>query len=364
MIPDHLRSALPRPWYADGELATLARDRHARRHESAPRWGEWVNVRDHVRADVAAGAVYPADVVDLARLEFISLFAGIGGMDLGLERAGMRCVAQVEIDDYATRVLARHWPDVVRHRDVRHVGAHNLPRADLICGGFPCQDISNAGKRAGLAGERSGLWFEFARVIGELRPRYVLVENVAALLGRGVDTVLGDLAALGYDAEWHCIPAAAVGAPHIRDRVFILAHASDAVRWPVDGGVAGSAGAGARAPQGRAVRQGHRRADDDRSATRGAVVADAHSPRLAERESFGSYARAQLPAFERSCRTGSGQWAAEPNVGRVADGVPARVDRLRGLGNAVVPQVAEFWGRVIVAHAAGAYTAQQHKEAA
>lgn len=163
-------------------------------------------------------------------ITFISLFAGIGGIDLGLERADMRCVAQVEIDDYCNRVLARHWPHVRRFRDVRLVGAHNLPRADVIAGGFPCQDISNAGKRAGITGERSGLWAEFARIIGELRPRYVLVENVAALLHRGIDRVLGDLAALGFDAEWHCIPAAALGAPHIRDRLFVLAYANGSKR--------------------------------------------------------------------------------------------------------------------------------------
>src|SRR4051812_10602658 len=127
-------------------------------------------------------------------LTFGSLFAGIGGIDLGLERAGMQCKWQVEINDYATRVLAKHWPDVHRERDVRACGAHNLTTVDLICGGFPCQDISYAGKGAGLAGRRSGLWFEYARIIRELEPRYVLVENVAALLDRGMGDVLGSLA--------------------------------------------------------------------------------------------------------------------------------------------------------------------------
>jgi DNA (cytosine-5)-methyltransferase 1 len=145
-------------------------------------------------------------------------------MDLGLERAGMTCRWQVEIDDYATRVLEKHWPDVKRFRDIRTINTGELEWVDLICGGFPCQDISNAGKRAGIDGERSGLWSEFARIIRDLRPRYVLVENVAALLVRGIDRVLGDLAACGYDAEWDCIPAAAVGAHHIRDRLFILAY--------------------------------------------------------------------------------------------------------------------------------------------
>jgi DNA (cytosine-5)-methyltransferase 1 len=132
-----------------------------------------------------------------------SLFSGIGGFELGLERAGMRVLWQAETDPYASAVLAKHWPGVRNHGDVRNVRAGAVEPVDVICGGFPCQDISNAGKRAGIDGERSGLWSEYARIVGELRPRYVIVENVAALLGRGIERVLGDLAALGFDAEWH-----------------------------------------------------------------------------------------------------------------------------------------------------------------
>src|SRR5271166_2072777 len=180
----------------------------------------------------------------MSKLTFGSLFAGIGGMDLGLERAGMTCAWQVENDPWATRVLAKHWPNVRRWDDVRTFPpmadterqsetSTNLPHCteppcwntwfescccrewsvDLICGGFPCQDISYAGKGAGLAGERSGLWYEFARIVRTIRPRYVLVENVSALLTRGLDAVLGTLVADGYGCEWACIPAAAVGAP-------------------------------------------------------------------------------------------------------------------------------------------------------
>jgi DNA (cytosine-5)-methyltransferase 1 len=285
-----------------------------------------------------------------AQLTFGSLFAGIGGIDLGLERAGMRCSWQVEIDDYATRVLTKHWPDVPKYRDVRGVGAHNLAPVDVLAGGFPCQDISNAGKRAGITGERSGLWSEFARLIRELRPRYVLVENVTALLVRGMGTVLGDLAAIGYDAEWQCLPAAAVGAPHRRDRVWIVAYAS-------------STGTGLEAY--RSGRQGRQPADALESAllrqkdraycsegyyTNSTDVADATSERLAQRQSIYRNTRKQLAAFERNCRTGAGIWSTEPDVGRVAHGVSHRMDRLRGLGNAVVPQVAEFVGLCIQAH--------------
>ena len=186
-------------------------------------------------------------------MNVLDLFSGIGGFSLGLERAGMRTVAFCEIDPYCRRVLARHWPDVPVYDDIRTLTAEKLANAngvgclggnlgpqrgvgktqswagasrsiDVICGGFPCQDISTAGKGAGITGERSGLWKEYARIIGEVRPRYVIVENVAALLGRGIERVLGDLAALGYDAEWHCIPASAVGAPHRRDRIWIIAN--------------------------------------------------------------------------------------------------------------------------------------------
>jgi DNA (cytosine-5)-methyltransferase 1 len=164
------------------------------------------------------------------QLTFGSLFAGIGGFDLGFERAGMACKWQVEINDYATKVLEKHWPNVHRERDIQECGRHNLQQVDVICGGFPCQDISYAGLGAGLDGERSGLFFEALRVVRELRPRAVVLENVAALLTRGLDRVLGSLASIGFDAEWHCIPAAAVGALHIRDRVFILGYANGN-RW-------------------------------------------------------------------------------------------------------------------------------------
>lgn len=153
-----------------------------------------------------------------------SLFAGIGGLELGLEWAGVgHTVWQVEKDPYCRQVLAEHWPDATRYDDVCTVGAHNLAPVDVICGGFPCQDISYAGKGAGLEGARSGLWYEFARIIGEMGPRYVVVENVRALLTRGIDQVLGTLADLGYDAEWSTLRASDVGAPHRRERVFLIA---------------------------------------------------------------------------------------------------------------------------------------------
>jgi DNA (cytosine-5)-methyltransferase 1 len=236
-----------------------------------------------------------------------SLFAGIGGFDLGLERAGMRSVWQCEIDPFCQRVLAKHWPDVLRVPDIRAVGAGTVPYVDVIAGGFPCQDLSSIGKRAGIDGPRSGLWSEYARVVGELRPRYVLVENVAALRYRGLDRVVGDLAALGYDAEWRCIRASDVGAPHRRDRLWLVAfpHVADTPRPVLT-----------ELKEGRSERERAR-------------------------------ASCQSSGACEDCAPGD-QWLVEPDVGRVADGVPARVDRLRGLNNALVPQIAEWIGRRIL----------------
>src|SRR5580765_2230070 len=162
-------------------------------------------------------------------LSVLSLFSGIGAFDLGLERTnGFRTAAFCEIDPFCRRVLAKHWPGVPQYDDVRTLTAERLAAdgivPDVICGGFPCTDISVAGKGAGIEGEQSGLWSEFARLIGEIRPRYVLVENVSALLGRGMGRVLGDLSALRYDAEWDVISAADMGAPHRRERVWMVAY--------------------------------------------------------------------------------------------------------------------------------------------
>lgn len=155
-----------------------------------------------------------------------SLFSGIGGLELGLERAGLGPVVwQVEQDEFCRRVLEKHWPDADRSvTDVCEAGRANLEPVDIICGGSPCQDLSYAGKGAGLAGSRSGLWFEYLRIVRELRPRVVVFENVAAILTRGMGAVLGTLSDLGYDAVWTTLRASDVGAPHRRDRVFVVAY--------------------------------------------------------------------------------------------------------------------------------------------
>ena len=272
----------------------------------------------------------------MSKITFGSLFAGIGGFDLGFERAGMVCKWQVEIDEYATKVLKKHWPNVHRERDIRQCGLHNLQRVDVICGGFPCQDISYAGHGAGLDGERSGLFFEAIRVVRQLRPKIVVLENVAALLTRGLDRVVGTLAQIGYDAEWHCIPASYLGAPHIRDRVFVIA-------YPNTNGFGFSGRAKSDKQEKQRKQETSRRSDTERLCSNVANASREGIKRIVgQRE-------AQLG--RSSTRTGERKrnWSeTEPAVGRVADGVPARLDRLRGLGNAVVPQVAEFIGRHVV----------------
>jgi DNA (cytosine-5)-methyltransferase 1 len=161
-----------------------------------------------------------------------SLFTGIGGLDLGMDRAGWQCRWQVENDPYCTKVLEKHWPDVKRYGDIRAVTGDELEPVDLICGGFPCQDLSQAGKRAGIEGTRSGLWFEFARLVGRLRPRYVLIENVPGLLvSDAMRRVVGELARLGYVGCWRSLRASEFGASHLRKRVFIVAYNSGAGGW-------------------------------------------------------------------------------------------------------------------------------------
>ncbi len=268
------------------------------------------------------------------------LFAGIGGFGLGFERAGFQVKWQVEIDDYATRVLEKHWPGVERFRDVRECGAHNLAPVDVVCGGFPCQPHSLAGKRGGAADDRD-LWPEFRRIIRELKPRWIVAENVAGLLsndaGRFFGDILRDLAESGFDAEWDCIPASAVGAPHQRDRVWLVAYAN-----------------GGR-QQERAELDGQEVEDsadwDPRRQRVGGlhhIVADSYRERSQERFVFtGVPGEAGRDDDGEDAAVGS-WWATEPAVGRVAHGIPARVDRLRCLGNAVVPQIPEWIARRIL----------------
>ena len=288
-------------------------------------------------------------------MTFGSLFSGIGGIDLGLERAGMTCAWQVEIDPWCRQVLTKHWPNVRRYEDVSAVGGDTLEPVELIAGGFPCQDVSVAGQRAGIQdGTRSGLWSEFHRIICELRPRYVFVENVPGLLTNGMGRVLGDLADIGYDAEWEVLSAADVGAPQLRKRVFIVAHTqivqcngrNDNSRICQQGGTVSKFGNRSRTKDvadaisnatGATYRSSGRSSEqrwDDES--------------VGQRDTVGSHTGDGSADVSDAQRERENWWTSEPDVGRGANGVPRRVDRLKGLGNAVVPQCAEWVGRKIV----------------
>lgn len=230
------------------------------------------------------------------------LFSGIGGMELGLQRAGFEIAWMCEIDPYCRRVLAKHWPSVPIYEDAREVAADAVEPVDIISGGFPCQDISHAGRGAGIDGHRSGLWSEIARLVREIRPRYLLVENVAALLDRGLGRVLSDLSAIRYDAEWSTVSACSLGTPHVRQRVFVVAY-----------------------PNGQHGREGLWN-----------TAARARWPLQAIYDLEGSRAGWRTRLANPSALYGG------------ADGVPFGMDRNRAIGNAVVPQVVEQIGRAII----------------
>lgn len=261
-----------------------------------------------------------------------SLFSGIGGIDLGLERAGMNVLWHSEIDPYACRVLKKHWPHVPNIGDITRVDWSNIPYVDVIAGGYPCQPFSLAGKRAGENDPRH-LWPYFRDAISHLRPRYALLENVRGHLTMGGVSVIGDLAALGYDCEWRVISAASVGANHRRDRLIVVAY--------TDSGRCQQREPKAESIQG--ISGGSKRSNLAHTASRGRKEVFGQALRIVERSNDKRLISAtrSLPDW----------WQTEPRVGRVANGIPRRVDRLRGLGNAVVPQVAEVVGRLIVSHA-------------
>lgn len=228
-------------------------------------------------------------------MRVLDLFSGIGGFSLGLERAGFETVAFCEIDPFCQRVLRKHWPNVPIYEDVRTLTSERLRQdgiaADVITGGFPCQDITNVSrKRAGMEGKQSGLWSEFSRLIREVQPQFAIVENAASLCVRGLDRICGDLAAIRYDAEWEGIPAAALGAPHLRARQWVLAY-----------------------------------------------------PRS---KRFGTPEETIFAGRERTWIRD--RWATEPKICRVDDGTSNRVGQHHALGNAVVPDIPELIGRAIL----------------
>lgn len=345
-------------------------------------------------------------------MTFLDLCAGIGGFSLGLEWAGMTCKGQVEIDAHCNRIPEKHWPRVSRWGDIRLLDPACLPAVDLIAGGYPCQPFSHAGKRKGAEDDRH-IWPFIRKIVAHIRPSWCLFENVAGHITLGLDAVLSDLESEGYSAVTLDIPACAVDAPHIRRRVWILAHAERPERRPGEsaGHVAnghsrqreeapsrlGTSGSAGREriladSQGGAVRPGLCAGDQtgERGATiwhgcsqGGSLLSDAarfgRGQGRAEPENRGETrpgvdCRHVPNADGAGCEeqhiaavaAGTGfpsrpfdpgwcQWATEPGVGRVAHGIPRRVDRIKGLGNAVVPQlVCEIGCAIRAAHYGGA----------
>jgi len=246
-------------------------------------------------------------------LQLLDTFSGIGGFSYAAEHivGGFETVAFVEREPYCQRILAKHWPTVPIHDDI--CTFNPAPgSADIVCGGFPCQDISHAGKQAGIKeGTRSGLFYELMRVIRLVQPRYVVLENVAAILANGLDTVLGELAKAGFDAEWACIPASAVGACHQRDRWWLVAYSNHA---------------GVEAPWSKQLAA--------RAQQHGELDAANTSSQRLERQKYPQWRIAQ-----QLCPDWGG-YISKPVLCRRDDGLSGRVDRLKALGNAVVPQVA------------------------
>ena len=306
-------------------------------------------------------------------MNVLDLFSGIGGFSLGLERAGMKTVAFCEVDKKCQQVLKKHWPDVPIFDDVTTLKGKDIEETvDVICGGFPCQDISLAGKGAGLEGKRSGLWSEFKRLIEEIKPKYAIIENVSALRSRGLDQVLREISEIGYDAEWHCITAASIGAPHRRDRIWIVAYPRDCTGRD---SITGSLGRDGEGELEERVRASETTETSGSSETSEAVaysqgklsdgnntysesskpsaqelgssssernVSNSNSDGLQGQRKITGRISKELQNTSYSC-----WWAVEPDVGRVAHGVSGRVDRLKQLGNAVVPQIPELIGRAI-----------------
>lgn len=239
-------------------------------------------------------------------MNILDLFSGIGGFSLGLERAGMRTIAFCEIDPYCRKILRKHWPNVPIFNDVRELHVEDIQEpVDVVCGGFPCQDISAAGLQRGIHGERSGLYREMLRIIGECRPQFAVFENVTNFIagngGKWFAEFLYDLATIRYDAEWHCIPASAIGAAHHRDRIWIVAYPNGSVQ-------------------------------------KGSIFSESLFINTKESRSrqFARAINACLPADDYA--------RMRPHL----NDVPEQMAQLMALGNAVVPQIPELIGWAII----------------
>jgi len=230
-------------------------------------------------------------------MKHLDLFSGIGGFALAAQWAGMETVAFCEIDEFCHKVLSKNFPNILIHNDIKTLNGADYAGIDIVTGGFPCQDISRAGKGAGLLGSRSGLWHEMHRVIKEIRPRWVVIENSSSLRSNGLAPILQDLWEIGFDAEWHIIPASAIGCCHTRDRTWIIANANSGGR-------------------------------------------EAERVTKSMGEILNSEAYKQLPIAESGRFLGPKGWVPQSRMDRIIDDVPGRVGEISGYGNAIVPQVA------------------------
>ena len=335
-------------------------------------------------------------------MRVLDLFSGIGGFSLGLHEAGMETVGFCEMDSFCQKVLKKHWPNVPIHADIKELDGHEYRgTVELVCGGFPCQPFSVAGKQGGAEDDRA-LWPEMLRVIREVQPTWVIGENVSGIIKMELDSVLSDLEAEGYATQTFVLPACAVDAKHRRDRVWIIAYAnsegepdgsqheqrlvadSDNRHWSrKNKGVLGKQSGEASdrftgssedvadsIGEPRRSRTIHRKSDDQRrrssearregvqskdrqsqsnnSTTSGENVADSYCEGLEIGQGFGEHTQSELSPIERSGCEKRAIWSPEPDVGRVADGIPNRTHRLKSLGNAVVPQVVEQIGKAIM----------------
>jgi len=282
-------------------------------------------------------------------MKVLDLFSGIGGFSYGLESTGgFETVAFAECEPYPIAVLKKHWPTVRVYEDVRQITATRLFRdgiePDVITGGFPCQDISTAGQQAGIEGERSGLWSECARILGEVRPRYAIFENVTNLLsgneGKWFERVLWDISSVGYDAEWHCISASSIGAPHKRDRVWIVAYPNGNSKpiCPINAG---------------ALQKASLYAYPNRKGLEGSEeTRDTSSKRPESHEQLTGCHKIKPTWKDVSgvCGMDDGlsYWLHTPEPPRVTEKNEKATPRLKALGNSIVPQIAYLIGQEIL----------------
>lgn len=316
-------------------------------------------------------------------MRVLDLFSGCGGFSLGLERAGMETLAFCEFEPHAQAILKKHWPDVPIYNDVRELDGHQFRGSvDLVCGGFPCQDLSTAGKQAGFDGERSSLYREMLRIISECEPRWAIFENVTGLLtgdgGRWFSQFLNDLAKVGYDAEWHCIEAGYIGAPHRRDRVWVIAYRQggddrnsqqeQAERQEQEFGESAcgdevpanpdSIGAGdiwSRRTAYNELRHSQEKKQGRHNVEHGAngnlkvqIPANANAQRCQGFAKIANNLKQQVESMRGSEAVARRFHLSEPALCGADDGVSGRLDRLRRLGNAVVPQIPEAIGMAIM----------------